>query len=89
MERETENEKETRTKERDEQGEKDKERRLILGLRLSRKRLHFLFRGHRGVVEHWGFRGARLADNQWHTLVLTIDSHNVRLTVDCRSPLEM
>ncbi|KAM9340940.1 thrombospondin-type laminin G domain and EAR repeat-containing protein-like [Symphorus nematophorus] len=88
-EKENENENGKRTKERDEQGEMDKERRLILGLRLSRKRLHFLYRGHRGVVEHWGFQGTRLADNQWHTLVLTIDSHHVRLTVDCRSPLEI
>nr|XP_046269914.1 thrombospondin-type laminin G domain and EAR repeat-containing protein-like [Scatophagus argus] len=62
---------------------------LILGLRLSKKRLHFLFRGHEGVVEHWGFRDARLADNQWHTLVLTIGGHHVRLTVDCNSPLEI
>ncbi|KAM8737574.1 thrombospondin-type laminin G domain and EAR repeat-containing protein-like [Acanthopagrus schlegelii] len=63
--------------------------RIILGLRLSRKRLHFLFRGHGGVVEHWGFRGARLADNQWHTLVLVVDSRQVRLTVDCSLPLEI
>lgn len=63
--------------------------RLILGLRLSRKRLHFLFRGHGGVVTKWGFQGTQLADNQWHTLVLTISGHHVSLTVDCRSPLEM
>uniref|UniRef100_A0A671TUE0 Thrombospondin type laminin G domain and EAR repeats n=1 Tax=Sparus aurata TaxID=8175 RepID=A0A671TUE0_SPAAU len=70
--------------------EPKKERgRIILGLRLSRKRLHFLFQGHGGVVEHWGFRGARLADNQWHTLVLVVDSRQVRLTVDCSLPLEM
>uniref|UniRef100_A0A8C9Y0Q3 Thrombospondin type laminin G domain and EAR repeats n=1 Tax=Sander lucioperca TaxID=283035 RepID=A0A8C9Y0Q3_SANLU len=63
--------------------------RVILGLRLSRKRLHFLFRSHRGVVERWVFRGDRLADNQWHTLVLVVGSHHVRLTVDCSSPLEI
>lgn len=87
-----------RNEERKQHGEKEKERQvnrnkergqIILGLRFSRKRLHFLFRGHGGVVEHWGFRGAPLADNQWHTLVLAISNHHVRLTVDCSSPLEM
>lgn len=67
----------------------EEHRRLILGLRLSRKHLHFLFRGHGGVTENWGFQGTRLADNQWHTLVLVVGSHHVSLTVDCRSPLEM
>lgn len=62
--------------------------RIILGLRFSRKYLHFLFKGHGGVVEHWVFRGTQLADNQWHTLVLTVGS-GVRLTVDCNSPVEM
>lgn len=63
--------------------------RIALGLRLAGKRLHFLFRGRGGVVEHWGFRGTQLADNQWHTLVLAVAGGRVRLTVDCRSPLEM
>lgn len=88
---------EERNTEREQHGETEVRRvksseergRLILGLRLSRKRLHFLFRGHGGVIENWGFRGTRLADNQWHTLVLAIGSHRVSLTVDCRSPVEM
>uniref|UniRef100_A0A3Q3LAA9 Thrombospondin type laminin G domain and EAR repeats n=1 Tax=Mastacembelus armatus TaxID=205130 RepID=A0A3Q3LAA9_9TELE len=63
--------------------------RIILGLRISKKRLHFLFKGHRGAVEHWVFRNTRLADNQWHTVVLTISSQHARLTVDCAPPLEM
>lgn len=63
--------------------------RLVLGLRLSRKHLHFLFRGHAGATENWGFSGANLADNQWHTLVLAVGGHRVSLTVDCRIPLEM
>lgn len=67
----------------------DEHGRTILGLRFSRKYLHFLFKGHGGVMEHWVFRGARLADNQWHTLVLTVSGQHVRLTVDCNSPLEM
>ncbi|XP_006798471.1 thrombospondin-type laminin G domain and EAR repeat-containing protein-like [Neolamprologus brichardi] len=63
--------------------------RLILGLKFSGKRLHFLYKGHRGVVEHWEFRGTQLADSQWHTLVLAIGSHHVKLTVDCSSPVEI
>ncbi|XP_068608305.1 thrombospondin-type laminin G domain and EAR repeat-containing protein-like [Brachionichthys hirsutus] len=63
--------------------------RIILGLRLSRKSLRFLFRGHGGVMEYWRFRDIRLADNQWHTLVLSTGSRHVRLTVDCRPPLEI
>ncbi|XP_045917721.1 thrombospondin-type laminin G domain and EAR repeat-containing protein-like isoform X2 [Micropterus dolomieu] len=78
-----EREKERRVKSNEQRG------RIILGLRFSRKRLHFLFRGHGGVVERRGFRGSQLADNQWHTLVLAIGSHHVRLTVDCRPPLEI
>ncbi|XP_035806234.2 thrombospondin-type laminin G domain and EAR repeat-containing protein-like isoform X2 [Amphiprion ocellaris] len=63
--------------------------RIILGLKLSEKRLHFVFKGHAGVIKHWVFRGIQLADNQWHTLVLAVGSHHVRLTVDCNSPLEI
>ncbi|CAJ1073332.1 thrombospondin-type laminin G domain and EAR repeat-containing protein-like isoform X2 [Xyrichtys novacula] len=63
--------------------------RIILGLRFSRKRLHFVYKGHGGVTEHLEFEGAQLADNQWHTLVFVVSSHHVRLTVDCNSPLEI
>lgn len=62
---------------------------IILGLRFSRKCLHFLFKGQGGAVEHWVFRGTRLADNLWHTLVLTVNGQHVKLTVDCSSPLQM
>ncbi|XP_049917820.1 thrombospondin-type laminin G domain and EAR repeat-containing protein-like [Epinephelus moara] len=87
-----------RNKEEEQHEERGKERRVqstdergrvILGMRLSRKRLHFFLKSHGGVVEHWGFRGARLADNQWHTLVLVVASHRVKLTVDCSSPQEI
>ncbi|XP_056282906.1 thrombospondin-type laminin G domain and EAR repeat-containing protein-like [Pseudoliparis swirei] len=77
-----------RTKERRVKG-REEHGRVLLGLRFSKERLHFLFRGHGGVVEHSLFRGARLADDQWHTLVLSVDSHHVRLTVDCNTPLEI
>ncbi|XP_061699372.1 thrombospondin-type laminin G domain and EAR repeat-containing protein-like [Syngnathoides biaculeatus] len=65
-------------------------RRLLLGLRLSGKRLYVLFRGQRGVVtERWVFRGARLADDRWHTLVLHVGGRHARLTVDCGTPQEI
>ncbi|KAF7661267.1 hypothetical protein LDENG_00265560 [Lucifuga dentata] len=32
----------------------EEHRRLMLGLRLSKNRLHFHFKGHTGVVEQWG-----------------------------------
>lgn len=63
--------------------------RIILGLKLSRKRLHFLFKGHGAVAERWTFLGTLLADGQWHTLALAISSNRVRLTVDCNPPSEM
>ncbi|XP_049596716.1 thrombospondin-type laminin G domain and EAR repeat-containing protein [Syngnathus scovelli] len=64
-------------------------RRLLLGLRLSGKRLHLLFRGERGVTEQQVFRGAHLADNRWHTLVLSVVGHQGRLTLDCGSLREI
>lgn len=82
----------------EQRGEREKKRRvkseeereqILLGLRFSKRRLHFLFRGHEGVVERWRFRGAGLADNHWHTLVLGVGSQRVRLTVDCGKAQEM
>ncbi|XP_034050860.1 thrombospondin-type laminin G domain and EAR repeat-containing protein-like [Thalassophryne amazonica] len=63
--------------------------RLIMALRLSRTRVHFVFKGHRGALEQLAFRSTWLADNQWHTLLFGVDSGHVRLTVDCSSPQEM
>lgn len=81
---------EERTQGKEKQDKSNEERgRIILGLRFSRKSLHFLFKGHRGRVEHWVFRGTKLADNKWHTVVLNIAGEYARLTVDCDVPLEM
>lgn len=63
--------------------------RLILGLKFSRKRLDLVFRGRGEVVEHWLFRGTRLADDRWHTVVLVVGRHHAALTVDCNTPLEI
>ncbi|KAM4625286.1 thrombospondin-type laminin G domain and EAR repeat-containing protein-like [Polymixia lowei] len=62
---------------------------IILGLRFSRNRLHFMFKGQGEVIEHWVFRGLKLTDNRWHMLVLAVSGSRARLTVDCSSPLEM
>ncbi|KAM9777531.1 thrombospondin-type laminin G domain and EAR repeat-containing protein-like [Neosynchiropus ocellatus] len=62
---------------------------IMLGMRFSRKRLHFLFKGPKESLEQWVFRGTRLADDQWHTLVLHVGVGRVRLTVDCGSPQEI
>ncbi|XP_028995913.1 thrombospondin-type laminin G domain and EAR repeat-containing protein-like [Betta splendens] len=67
----------------------EEHRRIVLGLRISRKCLHFLFKGHGGAMEHWAFRGARLADDRWHTLVLAVGGQRVKLTVDCASPVHV
>ncbi|XP_041827115.1 thrombospondin-type laminin G domain and EAR repeat-containing protein-like [Melanotaenia boesemani] len=63
--------------------------RIILGLKMSQKHLHFLVKGHGEAVESWVFRGIQLDDNRWHTLVLAVGQDRVRLTVDCSSPLEI
>uniref|UniRef100_A0A8C8GA33 Thrombospondin-like N-terminal domain-containing protein n=1 Tax=Oncorhynchus tshawytscha TaxID=74940 RepID=A0A8C8GA33_ONCTS len=64
--------------------------RLLIGLRFSRDRLHFLFRGRsEGVMARWVFRGIELADDRWHTLVLAFSGHYATLTVDCNTHLEL
>lgn len=77
-----------RKQSRDKKAKKDREK-IILGLRLSKSRLHFFFRSSGGTVENCKFGSASLDDDQWHTLVLAIDNQRVSLTVDCGAPLEM
>lgn len=62
---------------------------IMLGMRFSRKRLHFLFKGPKEGLDQWVFRGTRLADDQWHTLLLHVGAGRVTLTVDCGSPQEI
>ncbi|CAL8273732.1 unnamed protein product [Merluccius merluccius] len=62
---------------------------VILGLKIAGSRLHFVFRGHAGVTEHWAFRGAELQDGRWHTLALAVAGRRARLTVDCGAPVDM
>ncbi|XP_030638704.1 thrombospondin-type laminin G domain and EAR repeat-containing protein [Chanos chanos] len=61
---------------------------LLLGLRYSADRVHFLYKGPTGR-ERLTFRGIRLADSQWHSLVLAVSGRHTTLTVDCGLPLEL
>ncbi|XP_063068568.1 thrombospondin-type laminin G domain and EAR repeat-containing protein [Engraulis encrasicolus] len=62
--------------------------RLLLGLKVSRDRLHFLFQGSE-ARKKLSFRRVSLADGRWHTLVLALSGQHATLTIDCGMPLEM
>ncbi|XP_034429240.1 thrombospondin-type laminin G domain and EAR repeat-containing protein-like isoform X2 [Hippoglossus hippoglossus] len=63
---------------------------LLLGLRVSENRLHFMTTssgaGGRGRLS---FKNVGLDDNRWHTVVLAITGPYATLTVDCGLPLEL
>ena len=61
---------------------------LLLGLRVSQEKLHFLYQGatNRKRVT---FKAVSLAENQWHTLVLAVSGRYTALTVDCGMALEL
>ncbi|XP_030643409.1 thrombospondin-type laminin G domain and EAR repeat-containing protein [Chanos chanos] len=61
---------------------------LLLGLRLSYNKLHFLRSGSRGN-KRISFRSVGLADGSWHTVVLAVTGIYTILTVDCSMPLEL
>nr|XP_056706402.1 thrombospondin-type laminin G domain and EAR repeat-containing protein [Euleptes europaea] len=65
---------------------------LLLGLRYSRNKLHFLFWS-RELSNGWQtqvtFRDVFLADNQWHTVVLAVSRNSFSLTVDCSIPTDV
>ncbi|XP_064165813.1 thrombospondin-type laminin G domain and EAR repeat-containing protein [Anguilla rostrata] len=67
--------------------EEDTER-MLMGLRFSQDRLHFLFLGP-GGWERLAFRSVRLADGRWHTLVLAVSGPYATLTLDCGMPLDL
>ncbi|KAG7466965.1 hypothetical protein MATL_G00148250 [Megalops atlanticus] len=62
--------------------------RLLIGLRFSQEKLHFLFLGP-GGLDRITFQCVQLADNRWHTLVLAMSGHYATLTVDCGTPLDL
>lgn len=63
---------------------------LLLGLRVSESRLHFVTTPPGvGGRSRMSFKGIVLDDNRWHTLVLAVTGQYATLTVDCGLPLEM
>ena len=65
---------------------------LLLGLRYSPTRLHFLFLS-QDTAGAWQtrvtFRSPTLMDSQWHTLVLAVSEGSFSLTMDCGLPVDM
>ncbi|XP_023418277.1 thrombospondin-type laminin G domain and EAR repeat-containing protein [Cavia porcellus] len=65
---------------------------LLLGLRYSPNRLHFLFL-HEDTAGAWqtrvSFRSSSLMDSQWHTLVLAVSEGSFSLTTDCGLPVDI
>ncbi|XP_033624010.1 thrombospondin-type laminin G domain and EAR repeat-containing protein isoform X2 [Fukomys damarensis] len=65
---------------------------LLLGLRYSPTRLHFLFL-REDTAGAWqtrvSFRSPGLMDSQWHTLVLAVSEGSFSLTVDCGLPVDI
>ncbi|XP_030614601.1 thrombospondin-type laminin G domain and EAR repeat-containing protein [Archocentrus centrarchus] len=63
---------------------------LLLGLRISQNRLHFLTTSPSvGGRSRMSFKEVRLDDNRWHTVVLAVTGPFATLTVDCGLPLEL
>ncbi|XP_042351260.1 LOW QUALITY PROTEIN: thrombospondin-type laminin G domain and EAR repeat-containing protein-like [Plectropomus leopardus] len=63
---------------------------LLLGLRVSENRLHFLVTPPGfGGRSRLSFKDVGLDDNSWHTVVLAITGPYATLTVDCGIPLEL
>ncbi|XP_053732225.1 thrombospondin-type laminin G domain and EAR repeat-containing protein-like isoform X2 [Synchiropus splendidus] len=61
---------------------------LLVGLRLSGTRLHFLFTP-RSARVCLAFDGVQLDDGLWHTLVLAVTGIHASLTIDCGPALEL
>ncbi|XP_068592498.1 thrombospondin-type laminin G domain and EAR repeat-containing protein-like [Cebidichthys violaceus] len=63
---------------------------LLLGLRVSENRLHFLTTPPGvGGRSRLSFKDVGLDDNRWHTVVLAVTGPYATLTVDCGHPLEL
>ncbi|XP_029462037.1 LOW QUALITY PROTEIN: thrombospondin-type laminin G domain and EAR repeat-containing protein [Rhinatrema bivittatum] len=70
----------------------DKNDNVLVGLRYSMNKLHFLFWS-KDIFNGWQarvtFRGIALADNRWHTLIMAVSGHSFSLTIDCSMPLDV
>ncbi|KAK2494997.1 LOW QUALITY PROTEIN: hypothetical protein MC885_016340 [Smutsia gigantea] len=65
---------------------------LLLGLRYSPTRLHFLFLSEDAAgawLTQVSFRDLVLTDSQWHTLVLAVSEDSFSLTMDCGLPMDI
>ncbi|XP_006811036.1 thrombospondin-type laminin G domain and EAR repeat-containing protein-like, partial [Neolamprologus brichardi] len=63
---------------------------LLLGLRVSKNRLHFLTTSPGpGGRSRMTFKDVGLDNNRWHTVVLAVTGPYATLTVDCGLPLEL
>ncbi|NXC37541.1 TSEAR protein, partial [Penelope pileata] len=65
---------------------------VLLGLRYSPSKLHFLFWSPEragGWQNRVTFRNVSLADSRWHTLVLAVSGHSFSLAVDCGPPRDV
>ncbi|KAL3970384.1 solute carrier family 41 [Sarotherodon galilaeus] len=63
---------------------------LLLGLRVSENRLHFLTTSPGpGGRSRMTFKDVGLDNNHWHTVVLAVTGSYATLTVDCGLPLEL
>ncbi|XP_030431667.1 thrombospondin-type laminin G domain and EAR repeat-containing protein [Gopherus evgoodei] len=71
---------------------KEESSMVLVGLRFSLNKLHFLFWS-RELSSGWQtqvtFQGISLTDNQWHTLVLAVSGQFFSLTVDCSIPIDV
>uniref|UniRef100_A0A3Q3MM89 Thrombospondin type laminin G domain and EAR repeats n=1 Tax=Mastacembelus armatus TaxID=205130 RepID=A0A3Q3MM89_9TELE len=62
---------------------------LLLGLRVSKNRLHFLAMAPgTGGRSRLSFKDVGLDDNHWHTIVLAVSGLYATLTVNCGLPLD-
>uniref|UniRef100_A0A673H2G5 Thrombospondin-type laminin G domain and EAR repeats a n=1 Tax=Sinocyclocheilus rhinocerous TaxID=307959 RepID=A0A673H2G5_9TELE len=61
---------------------------LLLGMRFSKEKVHLIYQGSMGR-KRLSFKRIRLADNRWHSMVLSISGHHATLTLDCGIPLEL
>uniref|UniRef100_A0A8C0JA93 Thrombospondin type laminin G domain and EAR repeats n=1 Tax=Chelonoidis abingdonii TaxID=106734 RepID=A0A8C0JA93_CHEAB len=71
---------------------KEESNMVLVGLRYSLNKLHFLFWS-RELSSGWQtqvtFQGISLTDNQWHMLVLAVSGQFFSLTVDCSIPIDV
>lgn len=65
---------------------------VLVGLRYSPSKLHFLFWSPEragGWQNRVTFRNVSLADSRWHTLVLAVSGQSFSLSVDCGIPKDV